>query len=156
MAAKTKDTPVDDNTDDSYTEDTDDNYTEDTPTVDGFNPGQPTAKLSTGIPPRVRRTSNYELWNDTIETLRTTDLGQTYGYDNVTNVGGIAQGLRKHFGVKAAIRDVISARMVGHNGVTVDDVGKGSLYVEYPAYLGEDGKTYPDEDAVQNIKDKAK
>lgn len=134
--------------DDTY--DTDESYTEENAEMSDVLPMKPDTVSTTGIPARTRKTSTYELWAPIIEELRTTSLGQSYGYHNVPGVSGIVQGLRKHYGINAASRNVITAKMAEKGTASTDDIGKGSLWIEYPAYTDTDGNLQPDETAVKD------
>ena len=97
-----------------------------------------------GVPSKVGRPRNtYAEWAPEIESLRTENLGKAFSYPDVENVGTIASGLRRTYGVNAAARDM-------------DKESKsGTLWIEYPSVLDEEtGERTPDEGKVAEIKAK--
>ena len=137
-------------TDDNY-EDADESYTDEAPM--SALPTRNTVSTS-GIPARTRKTSTYELWAPIVEELRTTALGEAWSYENVPGVSGVVQGLTKHYGLNAASRNVITKKMVEKGLARDEDIGKGTLWIEYPT-LADNGNFVPDEDTVRLNKEKA-
>jgi len=117
--------------------------TNDTDTVEtnGALP-QRTAVNEGGIPKRVGRPRNsYAAWTPVIGELREA-LGESWEYGGVDKVQTLTQGLRREFGILASARGVDK------------ETGVGTLYIEYPSVLHDDGSRTPDEDAVAENKAK--
>jgi hypothetical protein len=117
--------------------------TNDTDTVEtnGALP-QRTGVNEGGIPKRVGRPRNsYAHWAPVVAELREA-LGESWEYGDVANVQTLTQGLRREFGLLASSRGVDKETKVG------------TLYIEYPSVLHDDGSRTPDEDAVTANKEK--
>jgi hypothetical protein len=98
-----------------------------------------TGVVEGGIPKRVGRPRNsYAAWTDTVNELRE-NLGNGFEYAGVDNVQTLAQGLRREFGILASSRGVAKGEKIG------------TLYIEYPSVLHDDGTRTPDEDKVAEL-----
>lgn len=100
-----------------------------TPETDGkFNPSA-VREVADGIPARTgRQRSTYDHWNDDVTELYQA-LGKAFRYPNTPNAQTEAAGVRRTYGIQVAVRDW-------------DKTTKfGTLWLEIPTYLGDDGET---------------
>jgi hypothetical protein len=95
-----------------------------------------TATGASGIPARGTEGGNYEAWRPEVDDLRS-NLGNAARYDDVEKVQSLAQGLRRTFGVTAVTRNVDKTTK------------RGTLWVEYPSILHDDGSRTEDTATVQ-------
>jgi len=89
-------------------------------------------------PPRQGRPrADYSAWQSTIDELQA-NLGTAFNYEGVKNCDTLANGLRRQFGVKASAQRMDKETRVG------------TLWVEYPSIVQDDGSRIEDSDAVTN------
>ncbi len=96
-----------------------------------------------GMPKRNagRKRSDYTAWQSEVDNARE-NLGLAFPYHNCPNVGSIAQGLKREFGVDARTQNVDK------------DTGTGTLWLAWPATDNGDGTFTEDPERVQAILDK--
>lgn len=93
------------------------------------------AAVSTEIPGRTRRSSDYSAWQGEINALATESLGQAFSYEDVPNVSGLAQGLKRVYGVHAETRDIVTKDMVKDDPTLAPRQGHGTLWISYEPML---------------------
>lgn len=105
--------------------------------ADGSAPSLPkrAATSSVGIPARGSADNAYTMWAPVVNELREA-LGEAFSYEDVENVQTVAQGIRRTFGITAVTRGFDKATK------------RGTLWLEYPSVLADDGSRSEDTAAV--------